>query len=522
MVLGLDLALAMLLDPRLAAAALTATAAMFLAATAVSCFWTARRVRGAERRWRLLIGLATAGAVAPSVGTVQALLAGGSAMGRFSPAQAGFFVLYPLTLVGLLSLPTEPVDGRDGSGRTVRRGEYRWYTITMLDSALIVGSIALLEWGTVLAKVVQARAPNLMQFLFTLVQPATSMILAAAVLLIATFRRPRTPAILALLGAGLLIFTVASNTFLYLTAEGNRDAPPGAYIGFPASWMLTFLATLVPIHAATKLDGTAAAGPRAMWAHVLLPYVALAAAGLLIAGKLLSGARPDRFETYTMVGLLLVALVRQMVTLAENTRLLAEIREREQQLQHLAFHDPLTGLANRALFTRRLQRTLAPGRDDDADTQDKPQVSILFLDLDHFKYVNDEFGHAAGDELLKISAERLRAGTRAVDTVARLGGDEFAIILDGSGPDNPRRVGERLATAVQEPCLLAGRPYTPQASLGLVTVDETTARPVNSDILLHQADLAMYAAKRERAGRLMVYRPDLPESAAAGRDCGPR
>ena len=96
-----------------------------------------------------------------------------------------------------------------------------------------------------------------------------------------------------------------------------------------------------------------------------------------------------------------------------------------------------------------------------------------------------------------------------MDTVARIGGDEFAVILDGGGPDHPWRVGERLATAVQASCLLAGRPYAPRASLGLVTLGGSADRLDSPDLLLHQADLAMYAAKRERAGRLVVYQPGL-------------
>ncbi|CAI7975593.1 Diguanylate cyclase [Frankia sp. Hr75.2] len=507
--LGLDVAVVVLLDPRPAAAAVTSTAAAFLAATAVSCLWTARRARGAERRWRLLIGLATAGAVAPSLGTAKTLLAGGSVAGRFSPAQAGFFVLYGVALLGLLSLPSEPIDGPGESASTVRRRGHRWYAITVLDSILIVGSIALLEWGTVLATVVQVGAPDLMQFLFALVQPVTSMILAAAVLLIASFRRPRSLATSALLGAGLLISTVTGNGFLYLAAAGNRAAPPGAYLGFALSWLLTFLAALVPVPARVQPDVPAQPGPRAIWAHAVLPYMTLCAAGLLVFGKLSTGAQLDRVETYGMVCLLLVVLVRQMVTLAENGQLLAEVRERERQLHYQAFYDPLTGLANRALFIRRLQRALSRDADNGGRGDGAAPVSLLFLDLDDFKQVNDTFGHATGDELLKISAERLRAGTRALDTVARLGGDEFAVILDGGGPDDPRRIGERLATAVQAPCQVAGRPYTPRASLGLVTLDGSTARPASPDILLHQADLAMYAAKRERAGRLVVYRPDL-------------
>nr|WP_312630286.1 GGDEF domain-containing protein [Pseudofrankia sp. BMG5.37] len=374
----------------------------------------------------------------------------------------------------------------------------------MLDCVLIVGSIVLLEWGTVLAAVVRAGGTDLMQFLLDLGQLVAVLILVAVVVLIASFRRPRSPATFALLGTGLLAHGLAVNVFVYRAALGKIDFSSRTMAMFGLAPLLFLLAALVPVPGGTRHEGPAPPSPRAMWAHAMLPYVVLGAAGLLVVGKLSAGVRLDRFETYGMTGLLLVALGRQMLTLAENTRLLAEVRDRERQLHHQAFHDPLTGLANRALFTQRLQQTVAHDTDD---VREGSSLSVLFLDLDEFKRVNDTFGHAAGDELLKISAERLRAGTRAVDTVARLGGDEFAVILDGGGPDNPRNVGERLAAAIQMPCLLAGRPYTPRASLGLVTVDSAT-RPTSPDILLHQADQAMYAAKRKRAGRLEVYQPD--------------
>jgi diguanylate cyclase (GGDEF)-like protein len=114
---------------------------------------------------------------------------------------------------------------------------------------------------------------------------------------------------------------------------------------------------------------------------------------------------------------------------------------------------------------RRLRRALECDADRAEDAG--PAISLLFMDLDKFKQVNDTFGHVAGDELLKISAERLRAETRAADTVARLGGDEFGVILDGDDSDHPCRTAEPLAAAVHAPCLLAGRPYTPRASVGL-------------------------------------------------------
>ncbi|MDT3445370.1 GGDEF domain-containing protein [Pseudofrankia sp. BMG5.37] len=502
---GLLVTFAVLLDRQAAGAAINATSGAVLIATAAACFWTARRTRGAERRWRLLIGLTAAGGVGISVGTTQAMAAGGSAIGRYSPAQAVFLVLYAVALAGLLSLPTDPMENKAESTRSARSGGYRWYVVTLLDCVLIVGSIALIEWATVIGAIVKAGTPDLTQLLVVAGTPAGSLILTTAVALVACFRRPHSPTTLALLGTGLLIFAVSGNVFVYLAAREIYNPPAAAYIGFTIADLLLFLSALVPVREATPdHELTPPPGPRAMWAHVVLPYAALAIAGLLVGVKLLAGGPLDGFEAYGTVGLLLVALVRQMLTLAENTELLAEIQKRERRLRYQAYHDPLTGLANRALFARRLQRAL--GHKVNGTRSPIAPVSVIFLDLDRFKQVNDAFGHAAGDELLKISADRLRAGTRAADTVARLGGDEFGVILDGDEPD-VRSTGERLAEAVREPCLLAGQPYLPRASVGLVILD-SSAQPTTPDLLLHQADEAMYAAKREGTGGLVIYRPE--------------
>ncbi|ADP81852.1 GGDEF domain-containing protein [Pseudofrankia inefficax] len=476
-------------------------------AAAVACLWSARRAGVDDRRWRVLIAVLAGGLASANVITLITLFMGGSLVARTPSVYAGLVFFYGLGLAGLLAVPTYPVAGRVGSGR----GPRRWHAVILLDCLLIVGSLVLLEWRTGVDEILRARAPNAAEFGSTLLQQVATLSLAAAVLLIASFRRPRSPGTLALLGCGLMLYALTDSLFVYRVAAGHHDLPPWSLIAYTVSLLLVALAALVPSPAPADLDSLAPPRPRAMWLHAALPYAVLCAAGLLTLGKLATGAPLDRVEAYGMVSLLVLALARQMITIAENTHLLAALRERESQLHYQAFHDPLTGLANRALFTRRLQRAVGaePGRDGASGCRDGP-LSVLFVDLDHFKRVNDAFGHAAGDELLRISAARLRGATRAVDTVARLGGDEFGVILDSRGDDNPRHVAERLATEVQAPCRLAGRTYVPRASLGLVTLDGA-ARPPDPDTLLHQADLAMYAAKRERAGRLVVYGSDLPD-----------
>ncbi|WP_045878663.1 GGDEF domain-containing protein [Pseudofrankia sp. DC12] len=507
LVVGLSVASTQLLSPRAGLfAAMFATLAAEIAAV-VACLWSARRAGAGDRRWRVFIAVLAAGLAGANVITLMTLLAGGTFVTRTPSLFVSLIVSYGLGLAGLLSLPTYPGDSRRG------RGPRRWHAVIVLDCLLIVGSLVLLEWRAGIGQVLRGRLANQVEFGSILLQEVATLTLAAAVLLIASFRRPRSPATLALLGSGLLLDALTNSLFVYRVAYGHEDLPSWSLIPFTVSLLLVALAALVPTPAPVDLDSLAPPRPRAMWVHAALPYAVLCAAGLLILGKLATGASLDRAEAYGMVSLLVLALARQMITISENTQLLVALRERESQLHYQAFHDPLTGLANRALFTRRLQRAVGTcaerARDGVPAGQDSP-LSVLFVDLDHFKRVNDAFGHAAGDELLRISAARLRGATRAADTVARLGGDEFGVILDSSGGDSPRQVAERLATEVQAPCQLAGRTYVPRASLGLVTLD-SAVRPPDPDTLLHQADLAMYAAKRERAGRLVVYRPDLAD-----------
>ena len=177
-----------------------------------------------------------------------------------------------------------------------------------------------------------------------------------------------------------------------------------------------------------------------------------------------------------------------------NTRDVSERRRLEEQLTHQAFHDPLTGLANRALFRDRVSHALAL-----AQRRGTP-VTVLFLDLDDFKTVNDSLGHAEGDRLLIAAAERFLACARSADTVARLGGDEFAILIEGR-----RRARKGSLTGWRPRCphpfSLSGNQVRVTASIGVASA----AAEDRADDLLRNADMAMYAAKRRGKGRAATY-----------------
>lgn len=174
--------------------------------------------------------------------------------------------------------------------------------------------------------------------------------------------------------------------------------------------------------------------------------------------------------------------------------------EANAQLAWRAFHDELTGLANRALLADRLDHALR--RAGRAGTE----VGLLFLDLDHFKAVNDSFGHGAGDRLLVEIARRLRDVVRPGDTVARMGGDEFIVLLeDFNSAADVARIMNRLGAAVREPFVLDGHTITTTVSIGLAIAHDQTA-----DTLLRAADTALYRAKDRGRNRYEIFGPDLP------------
>jgi diguanylate cyclase (GGDEF)-like protein/PAS domain S-box-containing protein len=192
---------------------------------------------------------------------------------------------------------------------------------------------------------------------------------------------------------------------------------------------------------------------------------------------------------------------------------LRDVTERkilEKQLLHQAFHDPLTGLPNRALFTDRLEWMLSRRK--------KEQCSLLFIDLDNFKKVNDDYGHETGDVLLTTVAQRLQEILRTEDTAARLGGDEFAILLDGVWQvEEALAVGERALEAARAPFYIGGNEIMVGASIGIAIASGSNTM----GDLLREADVAMYMAKREGKQRCHVFHedthaPELPALARSG------
>ena len=187
-----------------------------------------------------------------------------------------------------------------------------------------------------------------------------------------------------------------------------------------------------------------------------------------------------------------------------NLRDITERKQFEEQLTHQAFHDPLTGLANRALFRNRVEHALTRRRESNLS------IAILFLDLDDFKTVNDTLGHLAGDELLRSIGGRLAEVLRASDTAARIGGDEFAILLEDADDDaSVAALASRLLEVVNAPFVLDEKEVFVQGSIGIAIASEGAAAAITVEDLLGNADIAMYKAKSNGKGVFAFFASDM-------------
>ena len=183
-----------------------------------------------------------------------------------------------------------------------------------------------------------------------------------------------------------------------------------------------------------------------------------------------------------------------------NVRDVTERKQLEHQLRFQAFHDGLTGLANGKLFGDRLEEALQR-----QTMSGRGEVSVIYLDLDHFKKINDEFGHQAGDILLEEVGARLGTCIRTSDTAARLGGDEFAILIDDvNGASKANDVADRILKSMAAPFVISDRLVSVSASVGVAIADPQT---MSAGDLLRNADLAMYDAKHHGRNRVHHFQP---------------
>ncbi|MFI1992868.1 putative bifunctional diguanylate cyclase/phosphodiesterase [Actinoplanes sp. NPDC020271] len=399
------------------------------AIAAWACLIAARRRAGIPRNWRYLAAGGLVAWSAVRAWWVVQDLTGQDRVETPTVFDIGFVVLPACMLIGLLGVTrTRP--------RPVPTSPRRDQIALLIDSVLITGSVLALCWTS---SCLTAIADWKSLAWWAAAYPIADLVLFTMVVLLLT-TRPDSPAgrrPLVLVGAALLAFGTADTVRLlgfgptWLQATGHLLGPA-----------LIALAALSPARTA-PLPQDVTELPRD-WFHLLLPYVPVLVTGVVLLARTVAGDALTPFQAYLgWLGLGLV-VTRQMITILDNTVLLDRVAETQRRLHHQAYHDPLTGLANRALFRERLVLAL------DANHHRGTPVAVLFADLDDFKLINDTYGHALGDRVLHAIGERLRASVRPQDLVARLGGDEFAVVLDQSDivTPAPARAGSRLRRAV--------------------------------------------------------------------------
>jgi diguanylate cyclase (GGDEF)-like protein len=282
-----------------------------------------------------------------------------------------------------------------------------------------------------------------------------------------------------------------------LAAAANAATPTDEGV----SWLATALAVSCQVisvagavlqYRASVSDRVGRPLARRRRAFSVLPYGASIAAFLLMVIALAPSVGWREWGVVGSVGLLVaVVIVRQLVAMRENARLLAHNSELAARLQRQAWHDELTGLANRSLFTQRIRDALEACRHGTA------RSAVFVVDLDDFKQVNDTLGHDAGDELLRVMADRLTRAVRPADTVYRLGGDEFVVIAEHVDDRTAHDIAERLHRTAAEPVPLRDGPVAVGASVGVALADRDAHDP--NDVL-RRADAAMYAVKAAGKG----------------------
>jgi diguanylate cyclase (GGDEF)-like protein len=384
---------------------------------------------------------------------------------------AGVAALVWIVLIAVAELL--PVRDDDGLGLTV--------SFPLLLAVAILYQpwpAAIMTWLASFSPDELARPLSPSRILFNRAQSALAILLASATFhALTTLDGPLWRVGLALVLTTVVAYGVNTLLIAAMIALDQRMGPLGVLKGMHGRRPLEFLVSYlglgllgVVFAQLTVRDG--------QW-----PVVVLLAAILL--------ARQLYFRSRALAE----QLASQNELLAEQS---AELTRLLDQVRHLAYHDPLTGLANRALFMQRIEELSEAGR---------PAV-LLFIDLDDFKTVNDTLGHQLGDRLLVEVAARLNSRIGPGDLVARLGGDEFAVVVDEDGGDPVARgmaIAAALPELLAEPLALPGLRLAAAASIGWAVAEPGRG----AEELLRRADVAMYAAKDAGKGQVKSWRPEL-------------
>ncbi|MCX2932836.1 bifunctional diguanylate cyclase/phosphodiesterase [Mycobacterium sp. CVI_P3] len=449
-----------------------------------SAVWAARSSTGRQRvAWLCMaVGLVGWALGAASIVHIEAFLSGHP----LSSADTWPFILFPIGLgVALLLFP--PGLARRYVGRFI------------LDAAIVAGLFFLIFWLVVMDEVykVAGGVDHFMQIL-----PVVYAALEIAVLTFALLLVVRAPSgqrsTLSLLTAGLLGVIVSDGAYTYISVSTAYSHGALVDIGWIAGMFLIAVAALSAPRSTVSVPKVRT---ESAWASAWLPGLT----AVLVAVAAVTEPMVDLTSRPVLMlaaGLALAVFARQFLVISDNHRLLGEAADQ-------ALRDPLTGVANYTRFNERLTEAMQERE------HDRVPVVVMMLDLNDFKLVNDSYGHPAGDRLLMLVGDRISEAVRPADTVARLGGDEFGIVM--TGPiDDSYRIARRVVEAFDAPFVVDGHDLAIRPSAGVAAAD-TDGSAVDTDMLLKQADTAMYSAKWAGSGSVHVFTAEM-DSVRVGRE----
>jgi diguanylate cyclase len=444
----------------------------------VGASWKCRSDRRRRLSW-MLVAVAMAGYL---VGDLLQLFREGIHHIPDSPdwSDAAFYLFFFVGLVGFTS--------------SHRNAVRRWlFTLDLMTIALSGGALL---WYFVAGPLATTRGHSVHTVVYAVLYPLGDLILLLTA--IRTLQRgvpPSSQRSVRTIAVGIFVYVIADAMTSYMRLHaGYRGGDLVDVMAVAAATLFTVAGALQPVvkaqeHWRPQSGRSGSTG---------ISYAAAAAVFVLVFVI----QRHDKFfPDLSILGIailiaILVAISQVLIRRAfvgeqvKNEGLVGELR-------HQAFHDGLTGVANRALFSERLEHALDRRRSSSVNH------AVLMIDLDGFKTINDSFGHDAGDEVLRIVSARLQGAVRRGDTVARLGGDEFAVLFeDVKGDTAVTELVIHLLGTVRAPMTIAERQIVQEASIGVVLTDE---EPHTAEELLHYADVAMYQAKGRSHGQYCVF-----------------
>lgn len=497
----------------------------------ITLFLVAKQSARHSRQLALAWGMIACSALAFALGdAIWAVLELGLSEPPFPSLADAFYLLnYPFLLAGVLMLPEGPAT----RGEQIKK---------VLDGGIVMVVSILAFWNFLMGPLVASNAgyPFLEQAIL-IAYPIGDLILLWALLRLIYMRSDQreendVPAFL--LAASLTVTIVADCIYTYQAFVGTYVSGGFLDIVWRAGILLIGLAGISQTTAFRSRKNVTKFPDRLEWfirkmksITPYFPYLWLIAAYIILMRSTTYPMYMDFLSLSAAVGgIIALILLRQMITLIENDTLNAElqrtmaklqgqtyelektnqelqgeINERkaiERQLTHDSLHDAMTGLPNRVLFLDRLGQAI-----EYCKRRPDYNFSVLFVDLDHFKVINDSLGHIVGDQLLISVGRRMRETLRSSDTVARLGGDEFAILLEVTGEkDSASKVAEKLEQTIRLPFQVDSHELYVTASIGIVMDISGYA---HAQEILRDADIAMYQAKAQGKARFEIFNVEM-------------